>query len=139
MGTDVRQHRSGVVAAAGRALVGAENPVISWDLHVLVYETAESVSSQWPDGRSEGGGAPAAWEADLAERRAPCGGEHAGGVPPDPAGATRRRAPCAGCGRERCVTWWWGHPEAPPSRRRLWGWLRGGLGESRCTAPSSPT
>ena len=31
--------------------VGAENPVTSCDLHVLVYEAAEPVSSQRPDGR----------------------------------------------------------------------------------------
>ena len=33
-------------------LVRAENPVTSCDLHVLVYETAEPVSSQRPDGRA---------------------------------------------------------------------------------------
>jgi hypothetical protein len=32
--------------------VGAENPVMSCDLHVLVYEAAEPVSSQRPDGCS---------------------------------------------------------------------------------------
>ena len=41
--------------------VGAENTVMSCDLHVLVYETAEPVSSQRPDvakgkGRSVSGG-----------------------------------------------------------------------------------
>jgi alpha-beta hydrolase superfamily lysophospholipase len=30
--------------------VGAENPVMSCDLHVLVEGAAESLSSQWPDG-----------------------------------------------------------------------------------------
>jgi len=32
--------------------VGAENPLTSCDLHVLVYEAAESVSSQWSECRS---------------------------------------------------------------------------------------
>lgn len=32
--------------------MGAENPVTSCDLHVFVYEAAESVSSQWPSGRA---------------------------------------------------------------------------------------
>ena len=35
----------------GFELVGAENPVTSCDLHVLVYEAAEPVSSQWPNCR----------------------------------------------------------------------------------------
>jgi len=39
--------------------VGAENPVTSCDLQVLVNETAESVSSQWSDGRSGGRGSAA--------------------------------------------------------------------------------
>ena len=30
-------------------IVGAENSVTSRDLHVLVYQAAEAVSSQWPD------------------------------------------------------------------------------------------
>ncbi len=38
-------------AQDGGVPVGAENPVTSCDLHVLVYETAEPVSSQRPDGR----------------------------------------------------------------------------------------
>ena len=39
--------------------MGAENPVTSCDLQVLVNETAESVSSQWSDGRSGGRGSAA--------------------------------------------------------------------------------
>jgi hypothetical protein len=39
-----------ISARVGR--VGAENPVMSRDLHVLVYEAAESTSSQWMDGRA---------------------------------------------------------------------------------------
>jgi hypothetical protein len=31
--------------------LGAENPVTSCDLQVLVYEAAESTPSQWPGGR----------------------------------------------------------------------------------------
>jgi hypothetical protein len=31
--------------------VGAENPVASRDLHILVYEATEAISSQGPDGR----------------------------------------------------------------------------------------
>ena len=34
--------------------VGAENPVTSRDLHILVDETAEPVASQRPDDRSGG-------------------------------------------------------------------------------------
>lgn len=42
-----------------RELVGAENPVASRDLHVLMYEAAESVSSERLDGcfSSRGSGA----------------------------------------------------------------------------------
>jgi hypothetical protein len=40
-------------------LVGAENPVTSSDLQVLVNETAEAVSSQWSDGRAGGRGSAA--------------------------------------------------------------------------------
>ena len=29
---------------------------MSRDLHVLVYEAAEPISSQWPNGRGESGG-----------------------------------------------------------------------------------
>ena len=36
---------------ATRGGVGAENPVTSCDLHVLVYEAAEPASSQRPNGR----------------------------------------------------------------------------------------
>jgi hypothetical protein len=32
--------------------VGAENPVTSCDLHILMYQTTEPVSSQRPDGRA---------------------------------------------------------------------------------------
>jgi hypothetical protein len=39
--------------------VGAENSVTSGDLHILVYETAEPVSSQRPDGRCAGWGSVA--------------------------------------------------------------------------------
>ena len=39
--------------------VGAENPVTSCDLHILVYETAEPVSSQRPDDRGGGPGSAA--------------------------------------------------------------------------------
>ena len=39
--------------------MGAENPVTSWDLHIFVYETAEPVSSQRPDGRCGGRGSAA--------------------------------------------------------------------------------
>ena len=39
--------------------VGAENPVTSCDLHVLVYEAAESVSAQWPNGRAGASGSVA--------------------------------------------------------------------------------
>jgi hypothetical protein len=35
---------------------GSENPVMSRDLHILVYETAEPVSSQWSDCRAGGRG-----------------------------------------------------------------------------------
>jgi hypothetical protein len=38
--------------AVAEDVVGAENPVTSCDLHVLVYEAAEAISSQWPNGRS---------------------------------------------------------------------------------------
>ena len=44
----------GQTVSVGR--VGAENTVMSCDLHVLVYETAEPVSSQRPDGRCGGRG-----------------------------------------------------------------------------------
>jgi hypothetical protein len=37
-----------------RSGVGAENPVMSCDLHVLVEEAAEPVSSERPDDRSGG-------------------------------------------------------------------------------------
>jgi hypothetical protein len=37
-----------------RPPAGAENLVMSCDLHVLVYEAAESVASQWPNGRAGG-------------------------------------------------------------------------------------
>ena len=37
------------VISAGLTLVGAENPVTSCDLPVHVYETAESISSQWSE------------------------------------------------------------------------------------------
>jgi hypothetical protein len=36
--------------------VGAENSVTSCDLQILVYETTEAISSQWPNGRSGGWG-----------------------------------------------------------------------------------
>ena len=36
-----------------REPVGAENPVTSCDLHILVYEAAEPISSQRPDGALE--------------------------------------------------------------------------------------
>jgi hypothetical protein len=39
--------------------VGAENPVMSCDLHVLVEEAAEPVSSQGPDGLSRAWGSGA--------------------------------------------------------------------------------
>jgi hypothetical protein len=39
--------------------VGADNSVTSCDLHVLVYEAAESISSQLLDGRSGGRGSAA--------------------------------------------------------------------------------
>jgi hypothetical protein len=39
--------------------VGAENPVTSCDLQVLVNEAAEAVSSQWSDGRAGGRGSAA--------------------------------------------------------------------------------
>ena len=39
--------------------VGAENPVTSCDVHVLIYESAESVSSQRPDCRAGGWGSGA--------------------------------------------------------------------------------
>ena len=35
---------------------GAKNSVTSRDLHVLVYEATEAVSSQWPDVRVGGRG-----------------------------------------------------------------------------------
>ena len=47
----VRQHQQGLTAG-GQAPVGAENPVTSCDLHVLVDEAAEPVSSERPDGRA---------------------------------------------------------------------------------------
>jgi hypothetical protein len=51
-----------------RTPVGAENSVTSCELHVLVYEAAESVSSQWPNGRFRGWGPlpPARNAADTA-------------------------------------------------------------------------
>ena len=48
-------------------LVGAENSDTSCDLHVFVYETAEPVSSQRPDGRCGGRGSAAAGRL-LSER-----------------------------------------------------------------------
>ena len=39
-----------------QAGVGAENPVTSCDLHVLVYEATQSTPSQWTDGRAGGRG-----------------------------------------------------------------------------------
>jgi hypothetical protein len=42
-----------------RERVGAENPVTSCDLHRFVYEVAEPLSSQWPDGRCGGRGSAA--------------------------------------------------------------------------------
>jgi hypothetical protein len=45
-------------AVVPAVLVGAENPVTSRDLHVLVYEAAESTSSQWVDGRAGACGVP---------------------------------------------------------------------------------
>jgi hypothetical protein len=39
--------------------VGVENAVTSCDLHVLVYETAESVVSEGLDGRAGGRGSAA--------------------------------------------------------------------------------
>jgi hypothetical protein len=47
------------VACSGDKPVGAENPVTSSDLQVLVNETAEAVSSQWSDGRAGGRGSAA--------------------------------------------------------------------------------
>ena len=53
----VRGYRADVLQ--GQGPVGAENSVKSCDLHVLVYETAEPVSSQRPDGRCAGRGSVA--------------------------------------------------------------------------------
>ena len=36
--------------------MGAENPVLSCDVHVLVQKASESVSSTWPDGGAGGRG-----------------------------------------------------------------------------------
>ena len=47
--------------------MGAENPVISCDLHILVYEAAESVSSQQPN-RGTGGWGSAACGRVLMQR-----------------------------------------------------------------------
>ena len=43
--------------------MGAENPVTSCDLHILVDEAAEPVSSQRPDGRSGAWGSGAGGRA----------------------------------------------------------------------------
>jgi hypothetical protein len=54
------EHDRAITSAynAGPALlgVGAENPVTSCDVHVLVYQVAEPVSSYGPDGRAGGRG-----------------------------------------------------------------------------------
>jgi len=47
--------------------VGAENPVTSCDLHILVQKASEPVSSQRPDGRAGGRGS-AACGRELTER-----------------------------------------------------------------------
>jgi hypothetical protein len=47
--------------------VGAENPVRSCSLHVLVYEAAKPVSPQWPR-RCAGARGSSAWRRALAER-----------------------------------------------------------------------
>lgn len=52
--------------AAELDLVGAENPVTSRDLHVFVYEAAEAISSQRPNGRL-GGRRSAARRRELME------------------------------------------------------------------------
>ena len=44
--------RSDQAVAHTSTPVGADNPVRSCDLHVLVNEAAESVSSQWSNGRA---------------------------------------------------------------------------------------
>ena len=45
--------------------MGAENPVMSCDLHILVEEAAEPVSSERPDGRAGGWGSAACGRALL--------------------------------------------------------------------------
>ena len=51
--------RNTVRSALASDRVGAENAVTSCDLHVLVHETAESVSSQQPNRRTGGWGSAA--------------------------------------------------------------------------------
>src|ERR671920_1428079 len=54
------QHAAGELCSDGQyEAVGAENPATSRDLQILVYEAAEAISSQRPDGRSGGRGSAA--------------------------------------------------------------------------------
>ena len=54
------QHAAGELCSDGQyETVGAENPATSPDLQILVYEAAEAISSQRPDGRSGGRGSAA--------------------------------------------------------------------------------
>ena len=49
---DDRPHRMPEPPPVDPEPVGAENPVTSCDLHILMYETTEPVSSQRPGGRA---------------------------------------------------------------------------------------
>jgi hypothetical protein len=49
-------HRQGLRLSAVSPLVGAENLVRSCDVQILVFEAAESISSQRPKAASERGG-----------------------------------------------------------------------------------